>query len=185
MLTEYEIFITMLSIAPYFKEARYNFISNESEEHQQGDVMIYRSATTEDIPQLCMLLNQLFEQEAEFEPNRQNQTDALHKILEDSNIGEIFVAQKKDQILGMVTLLYTISTALGAKVALLEDMIINKNDRGQQIGTALLNYTLHALKTKGCKRITLLTDHDNVKAHNFYASFGFAKSKMLPFRLLL
>ncbi len=143
----------------------------------------YRVATTEEIPKLCQLLHQLFSQEAEFTPDCVRQTKALKKIIENKEIGEIYIASKEDEIVGMVNLLYTVSTALGESVAMLEDMIIDEKHRGEDIGSALLEYALTCSKEKGIQRITLLTDADNLLAHRFYESMGFSKSAMIPFRI--
>ena len=142
-------------------------------------------ATHLDIPELVELLNSLFEQEAEFEPNSETQSKALSKIILDSKIGIILIAKDDDKILGMVNLLFTESTALGSKVALLEDMVVLSSSRGRGIGSQLIDYAISEAKKAGCKRITLLTDIKNTKAQSFYQKKGFVKSKMTPFRLLL
>ena len=142
-------------------------------------------ATHSDIPELVELLKSLFEQEAEFEPNSETQSKALSKIILDSKIGIILIAKDDDKILGMVNLLFTESTALGSKVALLEDMVILSSSRGRGIGSQLIDYAISEAKKVGCKRITLLTDIENTKAQSFYQKKGFVKSKMTPYRLLL
>jgi GNAT superfamily N-acetyltransferase len=142
-------------------------------------------ATHLDIPELVELLNSLFEQEAEFEPNSETQSKALSKIILDPKIGIILIAKDDDKILGMVNLLFTESTALGSKVALLEDMVILSSSRGRGIGSQLIDYAISEAKKVGCKRITLLTDIENTKAQSFYQKKGFVKSKMTPYRLLL
>ena len=142
-------------------------------------------ATHSDIPALVELLNSLFEQEAEFEPNSETQSKALSKIILDPKIGIILIAKEDDKILGMVNLLFTESTALGSKVALLEDMVILSSSRGRGIGSQLIDYAISEAKKVGCKRITLLTDIENTKAQSFYQKKGFVKSKMTPYRLLL
>ena len=142
-------------------------------------------ATHLDIPELVELLNSLFEQEAEFEPNSETQSKALSKIILDSKIGIILIAKDDDKILGMVNLLFTESTALGCKVALLEDMVVLSSSRGEGIGSQLIDYAISEAKKAGCKRITLLTDIENTKAQSFYQKKGFVKSKMTPYRLLL
>ncbi len=142
-------------------------------------------ATHLDIPELVELLNSLFEQEAEFEPNSETQSKALSKIILDSKIGIILIAKDDDKILGMVNLLFTESTALGSKVALLEDMVVLSSSRGRGIGSQLIDYAISEAKKAGCKRITLLTDIKNTKAQSFYQKKGFVKSKMTPYRLLL
>ena len=142
-------------------------------------------ATHSDIPELVELLKSLFEQEAEFEPNSETQSKALSKIILDPKIGIILIAKDDDKILGMVNLLFTESTALGCKVALLEDMVVLSSSRGEGIGSQLIDYAISEAKKAGCKRITLLTDIENTKAQSFYQKKGFVKSKMTPYRLLL
>jgi GNAT superfamily N-acetyltransferase len=142
-------------------------------------------ATHSDIPELVELLRTLFDQEAEFEPNSQTQRKALSKIILDPKIGIILVARDDEKILGMINLLFTESTALGSKVAILEDMVVLPKFRGEGIGSKLIEYTISQAKKEGCKRITLLTDTENTKAQSFYRTKGFVKSKMIPYRLLL
>ena len=142
-------------------------------------------ATHSDIPELVELLNSLFEQEAEFEPNSEIQSKALSKIILDPKIGIILIAKEDDKILGLVNLLFTESTALGSKVALLEDMVVLSSSRGRGLGSQLIDYAISEAKKANCKRITLLTDIKNTKAQSFYQKKGFVKSKMTPYRLLL
>ena len=138
-----------------------------------------------DISELIALLKSLFEQEEEFEPNPEAQRKALSKIILDPKIGIILVAKDDEKILGMINLLFTESTALGSKVAILEDMVVLAQSRGEGIGSKFIDYAISEAKKEGCKRITLLTDIKNTKAQSFYQKKGFVKSKMMPYRLLL
>ena len=142
----------------------------------------FRKAEIEDIAVLCELLWELFSQEVEFTPNKEIQEKALKKIIEDENIGDIFVAVKENKVIAMVNVLYTISTALGEKVAILEDMVVSQNYKNQKIGSSLIEFTLDYLKKNSFKRVTLLTDSDNFNAHNFYKKHQFTKSNMIVFR---
>lgn len=142
----------------------------------------FRVAKTEDIPVLCELLWELFSQEVEFTPNKKSQEKALKRIIEDENIGDIFVALKAKKIVAMVNVLYTISTALGEKVAILEDMVVSQNYKNQKIGSSLIEFTLDYLEKNAFKRVTLLTDSDNFTAHHFYKKHGFIESRMVVFR---
>jgi ribosomal protein S18 acetylase RimI-like enzyme len=92
------------------------------------------------------------------------------------------VATINEKVVAMVNILYTISTALGNKVAIFEDFIVDKNYRNQGIGENLIDFVFEDLKAKKFLRITLLTDNDNLKAHKFYEKKGFVKSSMVPFR---
>jgi ribosomal protein S18 acetylase RimI-like enzyme len=84
----------------------------------------------------------------------------------------------------MVSLLYSISTALGGKVAILEDMIIHKDYRQKGLGKELLGEAIRFSKERNCLRLTLLTDFNNDAAINFYRHLGFRKSDMIPMRLV-
>jgi GNAT superfamily N-acetyltransferase len=142
-------------------------------------------AKISDIPALSELLNVLFSQEQEFKPNHKSQYRGLTHIISNPEIGLIFVARQDSQIVGMVSLLYTISTSLGERVALLEDMVVLPNARGNGVGSHLIEQAIHFARTNGCKRITLLTDRTNESAQRFYQKHGFGLSAMIPLRLSL
>ena len=144
--------------------------------------LAFRVAALEDIDILCELLFELFSQEVEFTPNKEVQQKALKTIIFNENIGDIYVATINEKVVAMVNILYTISTALGNKVAIFEDFIVDKNYRNQGIGENLIDFVFEDLNAKNFSRITLLTDNDNLKAHKFYEKKGFIKSSMVPFR---
>jgi GNAT superfamily N-acetyltransferase len=142
-------------------------------------------ATINDIPSMVELLNELFTQDIEFIPNNIQQQKGLELILNNPEIGELFLLKTDNKTVGMVSLLYSISTALGGKVAILEDMIITKKHQGNGLGSRLLNYAIDFARKRNCMRITLLTDYDNERAIGFYKKSNFIKSQMIPMRLLL
>ncbi|MDP2868139.1 MAG: GNAT family N-acetyltransferase, partial [Methyloversatilis sp.] len=78
-----------------------------------------RHATPADVPGLCALLAQLFAQEAEFVADAATQARGLQRILEAPDSGDILVLAEDGCPVGMVSLLYLTSTALGSRVALL------------------------------------------------------------------
>lgn len=147
--------------------------------------MKFRVANIEDIEVLSKLLNELFSLEKEFIPNETLQKKALETIINDEKIGNILVCTYEDRVIAMVNILYSFSTALGSRVAILEDMIVLNEYRDKNIGSKLLEFAKEFAKSKGIERITLLTDDDNFKAHNFYEKNGFKKSSMIAFRTFL
>ena len=142
-------------------------------------------ATLSDIPQLCDLLELLFSEEAEFHPNRAVQSAGLRQIMESPDRGQILVLRNTTSVIGMVNLLFTISTALGGRVAILEDMVIHPAQRGNGGGSRLLQAAINVARSAECRRITLLTDRTNESAQRFYQRHGFTSSEMIPMRLLL
>ncbi|MEK0446249.1 MAG: hypothetical protein RLZZ399_1570 [Verrucomicrobiota bacterium] len=142
-------------------------------------------ATLEDLPQLTELLRDLFIHEGDFVPDPVRQMRGLRLLLEQPNRGRIFVIRKNGIILGMINLLFTISTAEGGFVILLEDLIVLDEYRRHGLGSLLLQYAVQYARNKDFKRITLLTDRLNADAHRFYRKHGFFESKMMPMRLVL
>ena len=140
-------------------------------------------ALPDDIPQLCTLLEILFAQEADFQPDAKKQSAALREIIEHPETGCILVLREGNNILGMVNLLYTVSTACGGKVAILEDMIVHPSRRGNGRGSTLLQAAIAHAQNESCMRITLLTDRANDSAIRFYQRHGFGLSAMMPLRL--
>jgi GNAT superfamily N-acetyltransferase len=142
-------------------------------------------AGQDDIPALCDLLGVLFSQEAEFTPDRRAQATGLGRIIDNPAIGHILVARENGVPVAMVNLLYTVSTALGARVAMLEDMIVHPGAQGRGVGSRLLAYAIGFAADAGCRRITLLTDATNLAAQRFYTRHGFGYSTMIPMRRAL
>ncbi len=142
-------------------------------------------ATAQDLPDLASLLTVLFTQEAEFVPDHAAQLRGLERIVTNPEVGVILVARTEGRAVGMVNLLFTVSTALGERVAILEDMVVMPESRGGGTGSRLLEAAIETAKAAGCRRITLLTDNSNVAAQRFYARQGFVRSAMVPMRLAL
>jgi GNAT superfamily N-acetyltransferase len=149
------------------------------------DTIIVEQATIEDLPQLTDLLFDLFTMEADFKPDRAKQMRGLQLLLEQPNRGRIFVLRQNGVILGMINLLFTISTAEGGFVILLEDVIVKREQRGRGIGDQLLKHAVEYAKSKNFLRITLLTDRLNDDSQRFFTRHGFFKSTMIPMRFLL
>ena len=139
-------------------------------------------ASKNDVDAICHLLAELFVQEADFAANADKQANAVNAILASPEQGQILVLKIDKQLVGMVSLLYLISTAMGGKVAMLEDMIIAPEQRSQGLGQQLLNAAITFAQEQGCLRITLLTDADNQRAQQFYQRQGFVHSAMVPMR---
>ena len=145
----------------------------------------FGSAARSDMPRLVELLGELFSHEREFSPDPDKQRDALEAILADRARGRIFVAREGAELVGMASLLYTVSTAEGGKAALFEDLIVDPKHQRKGIGTKLVNYVIQQARAEGVLRITLLTDLENDTALGLYRKLGFVDSPMQPMRLHL
>jgi ribosomal protein S18 acetylase RimI-like enzyme len=150
-----------------------------------SDEPYIEQATIEDLPQLTDLLFDLFTQESDFEPDRARQMRGLRLILEQPNRGRIFVLRHNGMILGMINLLFTISTAEGGFVILLEDVIVHRDYRHRGFGDRLIRHAFEYAEKKDFLRITLLVDRLNEQALRFFKAHGFGESSMAPMRKIL
>lgn len=143
------------------------------------------TATIEDLPQLAELVMELFHLQGDFTPNTTNQERGLALILEEPSRGRIFVLRNDHQVIGMVNLLFTISTAMGGFVIQMEDVIIHPDHRGQGYGSMLLEHVIEFAQQKDFKRITLLTDKISAESQNFFRKYDFEYSNMIPMRRII
>ena len=72
-------------------------------------------ATEDDVPALSELLGVLFQQEAEFRPDPERQSAGLRAILGSADVGQVLVLRDGPAVVGMVSLLFIPSTALGGR----------------------------------------------------------------------
>lgn len=149
-----------------------------------SDVVI-EPAISEDLDELSSLLGELFSEESDFRPDKAKQLRGLRLIFEQPNRGRVFVLRRDRTIVGMMNLLFTISTAEGGFVILLEDLVIHKEHRGHGYGSMLLDYAIEFARQKNFRRITLLTDRPELRSQSFFRKHGFYESPMLPMRLLM
>ena len=151
----------------------------------RNDAPRVEPATIEDLPALTELVMNLFTVSSDFTPDRMVQERGLQLILEQPNRGRIFVVRNDDQIFGMVNLLFTISTARGGFVILMEDVVIHPAHRSQGFGSMLVDYVVEFAKSKQFKRITLLTDSISAESQEFFKKRGFEHSTMIPMRKII
>ncbi len=131
------------------------------------------------------LLHELFTLESDFQPRRDQQLRGLQQILAAPALGRLFVVRADGRVIGMANALISVSTALGSAVALLEDVIVQREYRGRGLGRRLVEQVCAWAKSQGMVRVTLLADKDNSAALAFYETLGFAPSAMVVRRKLL
>jgi ribosomal protein S18 acetylase RimI-like enzyme len=145
--------------------------------------MMIRRACYDDIDAMAGLLSELFAIEDDFSIDIEKQSRGLKLLLDTSSV-ILLVAESKEGVIAMASLQTLISTAMGEKVGLIEDVIVTEAYRGEGIGKALLEALIAESESAGLKRLALGADHRNHKAIAFYQKQGFSISKMgLMYRL--
>ncbi len=150
-----------------------------------SEKVVIEPATEADLDELSEMLGGLFSQEGDFRPDKEKQLRGLRLIFEQPSRGRVFVLRRDGMIVGMINLLFTISTAEGGFVVLLEDLVIAKKYQGHGYGASLLKHAIEFARQKNFLRITLLTDRPENVAQEFFRRHGFHESSMIPMRLLV
>lgn len=136
-----------------------------------------RRAKEGDIPVMVDLLGELFAIEDDFTIDREKQSRGLKLLLENPN-AIVLVALAEDRVVGMASVQPLVSTAMGERVGLIEDVVIASRFRGNGIGRGLMERLIDETQKAGMKRLALGADHRNAKAIEFYTKLGFSTSHM-------
>jgi ribosomal protein S18 acetylase RimI-like enzyme len=139
-------------------------------------------AVEADILDMAALLEELFSIETDFFVNTQKQIDGLTLFLADKEHCFALVAKVEGKVVGMLTAQILISTAEGGKVALLEDLVVNKKYRGVGVGKTLLGEMEQWSVKNKIKRLQLLADCRNYPALGFYKHVGWKETQLVCWR---
>jgi glucosamine-phosphate N-acetyltransferase len=124
--------------------------------------------TSKTCDQLIELYN-CFEENKELNYKKFN--DILKKILQNNNHNIFLYIDDTNNILGTITLLTEQKFIHNGKcVAHIEDFVVKKEYRSQNIGKDLMNYAINYAKQNNCYKIILDTD---TKLVNYYSNYGF------------
>lgn len=140
-----------------------------------------RRATASDIEVMISLLNQLFLIEADFEFHPQKQRAGLELMLKQPQ-HLLLVAETGKTIVGMCSVQRLISTAEGGEVGLLEDLVVDEENRGKGVGSALLQAVTEWARENGLTRLQLLADKKNGPALAFYHHKGWEETQLQGWR---
>ena len=140
-----------------------------------------RRAELKDVDELILLLKQLFSLEADFEFDAEKQQKGLVLLL-DSKEAVILVAEADEKVIGMCTMQILISTVEGARVGLIEDMVVDERYRGKGVGAILLKTMEIEAVSLGLSRIQLLADLENKPALEFYQKNNWQKTQLICYR---
>lgn len=139
---------------------------------------VIRRAKVDDIDALVRLLSVLFAIETDFIIDSQKQRTGLLLMLAETEQCCILVAEYKKEVVGMCTGQRLISSAEGGLKVILEDLIVDKKQRGMGIGSALLAVMESWAASCGAKRLDLLADQRNQPALDFYCQRQWENTKL-------
>ena len=110
-----------------------------------------REATLEDEAVVFDLLRQLMVSASEDSPvNQQRGTGTFRRILENEEMGAVFLAEEDGTALGLLTLSYPVAIRCGGIYSCIEELIVIEQARGKGVGGALLEASIERATTRGC-----------------------------------
>ena len=139
-----------------------------------------RKATTNDIPRILELYEELTEVKQDISAAKAEQ---VFKQIDAIPDGRFLVAEKDGLVLG--TLYIQVIPNLshnGTPYAVIENVVVDKRFHKQGIGRLLMENALTFAREAGCYKVQLLSMKKRLEAHQFYRALGFADSALV-FRL--
>lgn len=143
-----------------------------------------RAAAADDLPAIVALLGELFALEQDFTPDPARARAGLELLLARPDC-HLQLAVRGAEVLGFCSVQQRISTASGAPSALIEDVIVRREARGQGVGRAVLAAACDWARAQGCGSALLLVDMANAPAEAFYRAAGWMPGAMRGWRRAL
>jgi ribosomal protein S18 acetylase RimI-like enzyme len=127
-----------------------------------------RKATTEDFPQIILLIREL----AAYEKAAEKVTNTVELMNQEQEFFHCYVAETETkEIAGMVIYFFAYYTWVG-KSLYLEDIYVKESFRRQKTGTALLRKIFEIARNENCKRVRWQVLNWNTTAIQMYSKNG-------------
>ncbi len=106
-------------------------------------------------------------------PHIRVRADRLEAIASDAN-NFVFVCEAEGIICGTVTLTLCLDAMFGNQpYGVLENLVIDDEWRGKEIGSQLFEYIEELCRARDCSKIMLLSSNSRESAHHFFERQGF------------
>lgn len=136
----------------------------------------FRVATEKDLDRIVQMLadDELGKTRERYEhPLPDSYRKAFEAIDRDPN-NELVVACRDEEIVGVLQLTFTpYLTHQGSWRASIEGVRTSSSERGQGIGSKLIEWAIERAKERGCNIFQLTTDNQREDALRFYEKLGF------------
>ena len=131
-----------------------------------------RLAKPEDQRRCSELLDVLAE--ATLEPYEIFNSDAFSKLISNER-GSLVIAEENGIILGMASVSFNLALRYNGEYCQLEELVVDQDARGKNIGGLLIEEALRLAKNRGCKEAGLYVLDSTKHNQTFYEKYGFVK----------
>ena len=125
----------------------------------------------QDDEQRCLeLLNVLADTTSD--SNKIFNSDTFSKLISNER-GSLLIAEENKIILGMASISFNLALRYNGEYCQLEELVVDQNARGKNVGGLLIEKTLKLAKKRGCKEFGLYLLESTKHNQSFYEKYGF------------
>ena len=125
----------------------------------------------QDDEQRCLeLLNVLADTTSD--SNKIFNSDTFSKLISNER-GSLLIAEENKIILGMASISFNLALRYNGEYCQLEELVVDQNARGKNVGGLLIKKTLKLAKNRGCKEFGLYLLESTKHNQSFYEKYGF------------
>ncbi|XOV82109.1 MAG: GNAT family N-acetyltransferase [bacterium] len=95
--------------------------------------------------------------------------------LDDGARGQVLIAEQASQILGMAAVSFNLAMRYGGEYCQLEELVVDPDARGRNIGGLLVEASLALARARGCREYGLYLVAATEQNLPFYQKYGFEK----------
>ena len=89
--------------------------------------------------------------------------------------GSLVVAEENGSVLGMASISFNLALRYHGEYCQLEELVVDKEARGKNVGGLLIEETINLAKKRGCKEYGLYILESTKHNQGFYEKYGFVK----------
>lgn len=125
----------------------------------------------QDDEQRCLeLLNVLADTTSD--SNKIFNSDTFGKLISNER-GSLVIAEENRIILGMASISFNLALRYNGEYCQLEELVVDQDARGKNVGGLLIEETLKLAKNRGCKEFGLYLLESTKHNQSFYEKYGF------------
>jgi GNAT superfamily N-acetyltransferase len=110
--------------------------------------------------------------EATSEQNEIFDSDTFSKLISKDR-GCLVIAEENEIILGMASISFNLALRYNGEYCQLEELVVDQDARGKNVGGLLIEETLRLAKKRGCKEFGLYLLESTKHNQPFYEKYGF------------
>ena len=89
--------------------------------------------------------------------------------------GSLVVAVESGKVLGMASISFNLALRYNGEYCQLEELVVDQDARGKNVGGLLIEETIRLAKIRGCKEFGLYILESTKHNQTFYEKYGFIK----------